>query len=365
MSAVGRPSTGSGHFHPTGSGHVLLVRLDSMGDVLLTGGAVRAVARSAASVTMLVAPGQAPVARMLPGVDEVIEFDAGWVPLDPGMFDRRAAQSCVRRLRRRRFDTSLIFTSFHQSALPTALLLRLAGVSWIGAISDDYPGSLLDLRHRVPDNLPESERNLSLATAAGHVPDRRGARLAVRGFSTAPSWLPPTPYVVVHPGAAVPARRPSAAHAAAMVRALNTAGWTVVVTGGPAETALTADVAGGAGVNAGGRLEVTELAAVLAAAEVVVAPNTGPAHLAAAVGTPVVSLFAPVVPAVRWLPYGVPVRVLGDQRAACRDTRARNCPLPGHPCLNAISPDQVVSAVADLSRSTDSVESASPVSTRG
>ena len=72
---------------------------------------------------------------------------------------------------------------------------------------------------------------------------------------------------------------------------------------------------------------------MLAGARAVVAVNTGPAHLAAAVGTPVVSLFAPVVAASAWAPYGVPVVVLGDQYAACVGTRARTCPVPGHPCL--------------------------------
>ena len=91
------------------------------------------------------------------------------------------------------------------------------------------------------------------------------------------------------------------------------------------------------------------LAAVLAGADVVVAPNTGAAHLAAAVGTPVVSLFAPVVPAVRWAPYGVPHRLLGRQDAACAGTRARVCPVPGHPCLDSIDPAEVVAAVAELS----------------
>jgi ADP-heptose:LPS heptosyltransferase len=76
-------------------------------------------------------------------------------------------------------------------------------------------------------------------------------------------------------------------------------------------------------------------------------PNTGPAHLAAAVGTPVVSLFAPVVPAARWAPYGVPGVILGDQCAACRDTRARTCPIPGHPCL-AVDACDVVDAVHRL-----------------
>ncbi|HET6288841.1 MAG TPA: glycosyltransferase family 9 protein, partial [Amycolatopsis sp.] len=73
------------------------------------------------------------------------------------------------------------------------------------------------------------------------------------------------------------------------------------------------------------------------------------AHLAAAVGTPVVSLFAPVVPSSRWAPYGVPSALLGDQHAACKDSRARVCPVPGHPCLDGIAPEAVVDAVARLS----------------
>ena len=76
--------------------------------------------------------------------------------------------------------------------------------------------------------------------------------------------------------------------------------------------------------------------------------NTGPAHLAAAVGTPVVSLFAPVVPAARWQPWGVPMILLGDQDAACRGSRSRLCPTPGHPCLSTVSPRLVAAAVRGL-----------------
>jgi ADP-heptose:LPS heptosyltransferase len=89
---------------------------------------------------------------------------------------------------------------------------------------------------------------------------------------------------------------------------------------------------------------------VLRAATAVLVANTGPAHLAAAVGTPIVSLFAPVVDAEVWAPYGVPTVVLGDQRAACRASRARVCPIPGHPCLSSVSPAQVVAAVDTLLR---------------
>jgi ADP-heptose:LPS heptosyltransferase len=98
----------------------------------------------------------------------------------------------------------------------------------------------------------------------------------------------------------------------------------------------------------GGRTSLAELSGVLAGADAVVVGNTGPAHLAAAVGTPVVSLFAPVVPAARWAPYRVPSVLLGDQDAPCRLTRATVCPVPGHPCLDGVTGTDVVVAVEKL-----------------
>jgi ADP-heptose:LPS heptosyltransferase len=123
----------------------------------------------------------------------------------------------------------------------------------------------------------------------------------------------------------------------------------VVVTGAPDERRLTAEVCAGSGaLDLGGRTSLAELAAVLDGAACVVVGNTGPAHLAAAVGTPVVSLFAPTVPAVRWAPYGVPAVLLGDQDAPCRDTRATDCPVAGHPCLGSVEPVTAVEAVEGL-----------------
>ena len=138
---------------------------------------------------------------------------------------------------------------------------------------------------------------------------------------------------------------PSTAHA---VESLCDEGYRVVVTGGPGEADLTARVSGDTAVDLGGRTEPRVLAGVLRTADAVVSGNTGPAHLAAAVDTPVVSLFAPVVPAERWAPYGVPSVLLGDQTAPCAGSRALRCPVPGHPCLDGITAQDVVSAVRDL-----------------
>ncbi|WP_216207407.1 glycosyltransferase family 9 protein [Amycolatopsis aidingensis] len=329
---------------------VLVARLDNAGDVLLAGPCVRAVAARAGAVTLLVGPRGRAAADLLPGVHQVIEWCAPWIDPEPPALTGEAVDSLVRQVSAARPDAALILTSFHQSPLPLALLLRLAGVPWIGAISPDYPGSLLDLRHRVDGDPPEPERALSLARAAGFPAPGDGGRLAVRRPLPETGDLTGEPgYVAVHPGASVPARQPSASRWAGHVRALAAAGYRVVVTGAPAERRLTAQVAMDNARDLGGRTDLPELAAVLDRASAVVAPNTGPAHLAAAVGTPVVSLFAPVVPAARWAPYGVPTVLLGNQDAACRDSRARDCPVPGHPCLESVTPGQVLAAVGQLS----------------
>jgi ADP-heptose:LPS heptosyltransferase len=323
----------------------LVVRLDNAGDVLLCGPAVRAVAAGSRHVTLLAGPEGADAARLLPGVDDVVVWRAPWSGFDPPPVDREQITALVARLEG--FDRALILTSFHQSPLPTALLLRLAGTPYLAAISEDYPGSLLDLRHRVDEDIPEAERALSLARAAGFdLPAGDDGRLTVR--RPLPASTIEGRYVVLHPGVSVPARAWPEHHYARAVRDLTDRGWRAVITGSPAERALTARVAGDTGIDLGGRTTLAELAGVLAGAGAIVAANTGPAHLAAAVGTPVVSLFAPVVPAVRWAPYRVRHVLLGDQNAPCRDTRARVCPVPGHPCLTSVQPADVIAALEEV-----------------
>jgi lipopolysaccharide heptosyltransferase III len=177
----------------TGDRRVLVVRTDSDGDVLLAGPAVRAVAAHA-SVTMLVSPAGQQAARLLPGVDEVVVFRAPWSGYRPPPVDADATADLVDRVRAGGFDAAVVLTSWHQSPLPAALLLRLAGVPFVAAASEDYPGSLLDLRFRAdrsaPGQVHEVEAMLALVRAAGFEPDPADPdplRLAVR------HPLPPLP----------------------------------------------------------------------------------------------------------------------------------------------------------------------------
>jgi ADP-heptose:LPS heptosyltransferase len=331
--------------------HVLLARLDNDGDVLLIGPALRAVAASGARVTLLCGPRGRAAAELLPGVDEIVVHRAPWIDPEPRAFDREAQLALVGDIAGRRVDRAIVFSSHHQSALPLALLLRLAGVPHVAATSSDYPGSLLDLRHTVDDRVHEVERSLSLVGACRYeLPAADDGRLRVLRAAARPARAPEAPYLVVHPGASVPARAWAPGRNAELVDALVVAGRRVVVTGSPDEVELTARVVGEAGpevTDLGGATSLGELVEVLAAADALVVGNTGPAHLAAAAGTPVVSLFAPTVPAVRWRPWKVPHELLHIE-VPCAGCRARECPVPGHPCLDGLGVPDVLAALDRL-----------------
>ena len=350
--------------------HVLAVRLDNDGDVLLAGPAVRALAAGADRVTLLCGPRGRQAARLLPGVDAVLCWRAPWIDPEPEPVSRAAVEALIAEIAALRADRAVVFGSFHQSPLPTALLLRLAGVPWIAATSVDYPGSLLDLRHLISDDVHEVERALDLAAAAGFpLPPGDDARLRITrpGAVQAKGLIPGLSaaregagYVVVHPGASGPARAWAPERNAQLVAALAGSGRRVVVTGTPGERELTARVAGPQRPEVsdlGGATDLGGLADVLAGADAVVVGNTGPAHLAAAVGTPVVSLFAPTVPPVRWRPWGVPHELL-LRDVPCAGCRARACPVEGHPCLAGVTVDDVLAAVERLAPARERVGAA-------
>lgn len=361
---------------------VLVARQDSLGDVLLAGPAIRAVKAGGAHVTLLCGPRGRAAAELLPDVECVWEWRADWIDPEPRPVERARIKRFLDAVAAQEFHQALVLTSFHQSPLPLALLLRMAGIRHLAAICDDYPGSLLDVRHRVPSDLHEVERGLSLVQACDYrLPTGDNGCLRVCGLPAAhPAAAAAIPYIVVHPGASVQARAWPVHRHGELVRLLLAQGRNVVVTGGPDERELTADVcrlAGGDGsdgngaqsvagesgtapgarqgthphrgrlVDLGGLTDLRGLAATIAGAEQIVVGNTGPAHLAAAVGTAVVSLYAPTVPAARWRPWGVAHRLLQVQ-VPCAGCRARRCPVPGHPCMEEIHAEEVLAMVNEL-----------------
>lgn len=345
---------------------ILAVRLDNLGDVLVTTPAIHAIARSVpeARITLLASPVGAQVGRMNPDVCDVVEYEAPW--MDPWRRlpqDSAREQAMIERVRSGGYDAAIIFTSFRQSPLPAAYLCYLADIPLRAAASIDGPGSLLTTRHKHPERMMhEVERGLDLVHALGMDTDDRGLALTVpnRAKVAASDLLNRlgvsrnAPLIVVHPGCSMPARTyPWDLYSDVVTGLALLLGATVLLTGAPDERDLVARVMSRVGEPARGQvhplagaLSFPELCAVIERADITVTNNTGPMHISAAVATPVVALFALTNPPEQWGPWGVAHRQLFHE-VPCRLCYSRVCPFQ-HECLSLVSPDQVVAATADL-----------------
>jgi lipopolysaccharide heptosyltransferase II len=342
--------------------NVLCVRLDSLGDVLMTTPAIRALRRSRPGrrITLLTSPAGAEAARLVPEIDHVIVYDAPWLKATTLRSDSHAEYAIADRLRSGHYDAAVIFTVYSQNPLPSAFLCYLADIPLRLAHCHENPYQLLT--DWVPDREPvdgirhEVQRQLDLVTAVGcvttdtslslRVPpeaDRRvAALLSELGIS------PGRPWMVIHPGASAPSRRYSIECYGQVARRLTVDGFRVVFTGSTDERGLIERAQMAMDVpshSLAGCLDLGGLAALIARAPLLITNNTGPAHVAAAVSTPVVVLYALTNP--QHTPWNVPARVLFHD-VPCRLCYKSVCPFGHGNCLRLITPEQVVRASYDL-----------------
>lgn len=352
--------------------NVLCVRLDTIGDVLMTTPAIRALRAGSPGrrITLLTSPEGAAVARLVPEIDDVIEYAAPWVKGSPPAPDQRGERRVIETLRGARFDAAAIFTVYTQSALPAAMLCRLAGIPRSLAHCREQAYRLLT--HRVPEDEPEhgvrheTQRQLDLVASIGcaatddrlslAVPDAARSRIAAL---LAGAGSGARPWAVVHPGATAASRRyPPESFAAAADALVREHGWRIVLAGGRGDAAAVAGVRRAMRARAldlSGRLTLAELAALIEAAPVLIANNSAPVHVAAAVGTPVVDLYALTNP--QHTPWRVPARVLYHD-VPCRWCYRSVCPAGHHACLREVSPADVVRATLELYAETQGLRDA-------
>ncbi len=348
--------------------NVLAVRLDAVGDVLMTTPALRALRGvEGTRLTLLTSPAGASIARLVPEIDDVIAYEAPWMK-HSSRVDPDVDLAMVDRLRARAFDAAVIFTVFSQSALPAAMLAHLAGIPLRAAHCRENPYVLLTdwIRETEPEAgiRHEVRRQLDLAAAIGRttaderlslrVPDAARARarthLHEAGIEPGERWM------VAHPGSSAPSRRYPADLFARAARLMSADGFHVLFTGSAGEIELVEDIRramDAPSASLAGRLELDELAAVIEAAPVLLSNNTGPAHIAAAVGTPVVDLYALTNP--QHTPWRVPSRVLFHD-VPCRNCFSSVCREGHHLCLRGVEPSEVATAVAELDTRTSSRE---------
>ncbi|HWP17977.1 MAG TPA: lipopolysaccharide heptosyltransferase II [Burkholderiaceae bacterium] len=344
---------------------VLAVRLDNLGDVVMTTPAIAALRQGlspGARVTLLCSRATSHALPHLPDVDDAIVYDAPWVKGAPGARrPQRHDVAFLQQLAAGAFDAAVIFTVYTQSALPAALMCRLAGIPLRLAHSRENPYDLLT--DWVPDPEPASgirhevERQLALVRQVGFDTDDPRLRFQVRpldafslderlngvGIDAA------RPLVVVHPGATAASRRyPADRFGLAAQGIAEATGATIVFTGSAAEEPLVREAQAqmrASSVSLAGRLSLGEFAVLIQRARLLVSNNTGPVHLAAALGTPVVDLYALTNP--QHTPWQVPARVLHHD-VPCRNCLKSVCPEGHHDCLRLVEPSQVVQAALEL-----------------
>ena len=255
---------------------VVVLRALGLGDLLTAVPALRGVRRAhpEASVTLAAPAALSPLALHTGAVDAVVDT-APLVPLDPRL---HGADLAVNLHGRGPQSTALLAATSPRRLVAYGLA---GGPRWTADEHEVVRWCRLLQEHGVPAD----PRDLLL---------------------TVPTAEPPvTGAVVVHPGAAQASRRWPVERWGQVAAALAADGHDVRVTGGPGESELAEDVARSAGLGPGavlaGRTDLLALSALVAAARLLVSPDTGVAHLATAFGTPSVVLFGPTPPAL-WGP---------------------------------------------------------------
>jgi lipopolysaccharide heptosyltransferase II len=346
---------------------ILCVRLDALGDVLMCTPAMRALRDAAPGrrLTLLSSASGAAAAPFIPELDDAIVHAAPWMKADlPATPDELRALAAD--LAARRFDAAVIFTTYTQSAVPAALLCWLAGIPLRLAHCRENPYHLLTdwIQDPEPQTMVRHEvaRQLALVRSVG-----AGSRATpALSFALRPADLAAVrlrllrlgidasrPFLLLHPGASAASRRYPAGHwARALGLLVRRTGLPVVITGSAAESGLVDEIRAACGVSApvlihslAGQLSLGELGAALRLAAVALTSNSGPAHVAAAVGTPVVDLYALTNP--QHTPWNVRSRVL-FQDVPCRFCFKSACPAGHHECLSGVAPERVVEAVLEL-----------------
>ena len=338
---------------------LLVMRLDNIGDVVMTGPVLRALKENLprVSITLMASPGGKEAAPLLPWVDEVFAWRVLWQDLGRLSFDPAREWELIEALRGC-YDAAIILTSFKQTPHPAGYTCYLAGIPLRLGESKEWGGGVLtDEAPPAPDELHQVERNLRLIEHVGFVVEDRSLSLHVpeeaRGtvveLLQARGVAPDAPYVLLNPWASAQARTYPTHRFAFAARLLSEeTGWPVVVSGTEADRSRSGellDVLGDRGVDLVGATGLSELAALVEGARLVLTNNTSTMHLLDALRTPGVVLFSGTELEEQWRPRDVPHRLL-RRETWCSPCYAFACPY-NLECLD-ISPEEVAEAGLSL-----------------
>ena len=327
-------------------GEILIVRLSAIGDVVHTLPVAAVLKRRGWRVTWLVETAARPLLEGNPAVSQVV------VAPPARAWRLGAVRAAVAELRRTRRDVALDLQGLWKSAGWARLAGAARTVGFTARARREPLSSMLLTEHAPldPEAVHVIDKNLALLVTLGI------SALGLREFPLPPSEAAGTKvaaalqadgvedYVVLNPGGGWASKLWPAEFFGEVARGLRDRGLTALVTWGPGEEKL-ADRVVAASEGAARRCFPTtllELAELARRAKVFVAADTGPLHLASAIGAPVVGIFGPTDPARNgpWSPQDVTVR----RRPLCSPCHRRVCQIH-EGVMNAIPPKEVLKAI--------------------
>jgi ADP-heptose:LPS heptosyltransferase len=345
------------------------MRLDNIGDVMMTSPALRALRENLPDtrITLMASPAGALTAPLLPWVDEVLPWRVLWQDLGRLAFNSAREWGLVETLKAYQFDVAIVLTSFSQSPHPAALICALAGIQIrVGESKETDWGTLTHALPPSPDTLHQVDRNLRLVEALGfHICDRRlTVQIPTNWKQTAIQLLQQhlpsrftalshhqseTPFLLFNPWTSCPSRNYDPQQFGIAVQRLSDIlQYPVVVTGVEKDRDRSQPLLnqlGDRAIDLIGKTTLSELVALVAAAKLVLSNNTSTMHIADAVGTPSVILFAGTEMECQWQPRYSPSQLL-RRPTTCSPCYAFTCPYELQ-CLK-IEPDQIVTAGLEL-----------------
>jgi ADP-heptose:LPS heptosyltransferase len=353
---------------------LLVIRLDNMGDLLMSVPAINALKETFnCNISVLTSSTAEGVARLIEAIDEVIIFDAPWMKARKE-HSQLEILNVVKVLKTKEFDAAVVFTVFSQNPLPAVMLAYLAEIPRRLAYCRENPYQLLT--EWVPDDEPYQHVRHQVRRDL-HLVNQVGARVTDESISLklpADKWVSAqaklkmagvnleNPWIVMHPGVSE------------LKRQFQTPGWIdaakklksflnqqIVLTGSEAEKGMANSIRLNSGervFSLAGELSLDEFIMVLRHAPLVISVNTATAHLAAATKTKIIVLYAMTNPqhtpwksAGRVLPFSIPEE-LKSKNEILRFVDKNFFP----PTDLFISTEDIVEAARDLLNSDDPIQ---------
>ncbi|MFA6349633.1 MAG: lipopolysaccharide heptosyltransferase II, partial [Candidatus Omnitrophota bacterium] len=335
---------------------ILVVRTDRIGDVLLSTPVLKGLRENFphAYIAMMVSPYAKDVIEMSPFVDEVITYDK-----DVKHKSWLRSMKFSQKLKKRGFDLALILHPVNRAHLIT----YFSGIKKRVGFDRKFGFLLTDrIKHAKQEGQKhELEYNLDFLRYLGieprdkklFMPIKPESEEVVKQLLEKEGVAESDELLAVHAGASCISKIwPAERFAGVAEKLAKSRGMKVVIVAGPKDVNVSNDMVKRMSVpvvNLAGKTSVSQLASVLKRCRLFISNDSGPVHIASAVGTPVISIFGRNQKGLspkRWGPVGDRDKVL-HKKTDCIECLAHNC-TRGFLCLNSITVDEVVEAAEKI-----------------